>query len=229
MTNIPQHLGLIIDGNRRWARKKNLPTFEGHRQGLIKLKTLGNYIFEKEVKVLTVFCFSTENWNREKNEVEYLMKLFEETLVEKSVNEYHKKGVRIKVIGQIERLSANLREKIKSAEAKTKDNKDGVLNLAISYGGRADIIEAVKKIIKDKKATEEITEDVFAKYLWTDNLPYPDLIIRSGGEKRLSNFLTWQSAYSELYFSEKPWPDFEKEDIDNAFFDYSQRQKRFGV
>jgi undecaprenyl diphosphate synthase len=224
--NIPQHIGLIIDGNRRWAKKRGLLTLEGHRRGLNKLKELGNYILESEVKILTVFCFSTENWNRKKSEVRYLMKLFGEAMVEKNIEEYHKKGICIKVIGQIERLDLGLQKQIKQAQDKTKNNKNGILNLAISYGGRAEIIAAIKEIIKDKK---EITEDSFAKYLWTSGLPYPDLIIRSGGERRLSNFLTWQSAYSELYFSEKHWPDFTKKDIDAALEDYSKRQKRFGA
>ncbi len=225
---IPNHLGIIIDGNRRWAREKGLPTLEGHRRGLNKLKKVGEWTLKKGVKVLTIFCFSSENWNRSKIEVSYLMRLFGESLGKKTVNEYHRKGIKIQVIGQREKLSRFLRKKVKEAEELTKNNKKGILNLAISYGGRPEIIEAVKKIIERKIPAEKITEDLINQNLWTRGLPYPDLIIRTGGEKRLSNLLTWQSAYSEFYFTKKYWPAFSEEDLDKALADYSQRQRKFG-
>ena len=228
MNKLPYHLGIIIDGNRRWAKKRGLPTLFGHKKGLENLKKIGEYIFKKGVKILTLYCFSTENWNRSKTEVSYLMKLFGSTLSKKNIENYHKKGIKIQVIGQIERLSKELQKKIKEAENLTKNNKKGILNLAISYGGRPEIIEAIKKIIKNKIPIDKITEDIVSQNLWTKDLPYPDLIIRTGGEQRLSNFLTWQSSYSELYFPKTYWPDFSEKDLDIAFEDYEQRQRRFG-
>jgi len=225
---IPNHLGIIIDGNRRWARERGLPTLEGHRRGLNKLKEIGEWALRKGVKILTVFCFSTENWNRSKTEVSYLMRLFSQSLSKKTVNEYHKKGIKIQIIGQKERLSRSLQKKIKEAEELTKNNKKGILNLAISYGGRPEIMEAVKKIVEKRIPASKITEDLINQNLWTKGLPYPDLIIRTGGEMRLSNFLTWQSAYSEFYFSKKYWPAFTEKDLDRALLDYSRRQRRFG-
>lgn len=227
-TKIPFHLGIIIDGNRRWARERGLLAFKGHRQGFEKLKEVGKWCKEKGVKVLTVYAFSTENWNRSKKEVGYLMKLLKHALSKKRVQELNKDGIKIKVIGQKERLLESLQEKIKEAEKLTENNKESILNLAISYGGRPEIIQAVKNIIKKKIPASEITEDLISQNLWTANLPYPDLIIRTGGEQRLSNFFTWQSAYSELYFTKKYWPDFTEKDLDEAFRDYGRRQRKFG-
>ena len=225
---IPYHLGIIIDGNRRWAKQRNLPSFEGHRRGLGKLMKTGDWAWEKGIKILTVYCFSTENWNRSKLEVSYLMKLFGLTLNKKNIESYHKKGIRVQIIGQKERLSKFLQNQIKKAEELTKNDKKGVLNLAISYSGHFEIIEAVKKIIKKKISCDKITEDLINQNLWTKGLAYPDLIIRSGGEQRLSSFLTWQSAYSEFYFIKKYWPDFTEDDLDKALDDYSNRRRRFG-
>lgn len=226
--NIPNHIGLIIDGNRRWAKEKGLSGLEGHLKGSQKLTELAQYIWDMGVKILTVYAFSTENWNRSEEEVNYLMKMMGDYLLDKNIETYHKKGIKILVIGQKERLEKGLQDKIAKTEEKTKNNKNGVLVLAISYGGRAEIIEAIKKIAREKVAEEEINEKMFDDFLWTKGLPHPELIIRSGGEQRLSNFLTWQSAYSELYFSPKFWPDFTCKDIDEAIADYSKRQKRFG-
>lgn len=226
-TKIPFHLGIIIDGNRRWARERGLLSFEGHRRGLEKLKEVGKWCREKGVKILTVYAFSTENWNRPKKEVSYLMKLLKYTLSKKTVQGLNKEGIKVKVIGQKERLLESLQKKIKEAEKLTKNNKEGVLNLAISYGGRAEIVQALQNILK-KNPRQEITEDLISQNLWTANLPYPDLIIRTGGEQRLSNFLLWQIAYSELYFTKKYWPDFSEKDLDKALKDYTRRQRKFG-
>lgn len=225
---IPTHLGIIIDGNRRWARKRGLPTLEGHRRGYENLKKVGEWAKKRGIKVLTAYCFSTENWNRSKKEVNYLMWLLAKALSKKSVREYNKKGVKLQIIGQKERLSKTLQKRIKEAEELTKDNKEVILNLAISYGGRPEIIQAVKKIIKKKIPANKITEDLISQHLWTADLPEPDLIIRTGGEQRLSNFLTWQSVYSEFYFTKKYWPAFTEKDLDEALKDYYQRQRRFG-
>ena len=226
--NIPYHVGIIVDGNRRWAKSKSLPAFEGHRRGYERLREVGKWCKERGVKILTVYAFSTENWNRSKEEVSYLMKLLKSALSGKEVDRFNKEGIKLRVIGQKERLEGSLQETIKKAEEKTKDNKEGIFILAISYGGYADIVEAVKKIVNKKIPPEEITEESINQNLWTAGLPYPDLIIRTSGEQRLSGFLTWQSAYSEFYFCRKHWPDFSEKDLDEVLEDYSHRQRRFG-
>jgi len=225
---IPIHLGIIIDGNRRWAKEKGLPAFEGHRRGLDNVQKVGEWCRKKGVKILTIFAFSTENWNRVKREVNYLMRLFALALNGKYIKELQEKNIKLQVIGQKERLPKFLQTKIKKAEELTKNNKEGILNLAISYGGRPEIVQAVKNIIKKKISPDKITENLINQNLWTTGLPYPDLIIRTGGEQRLSNFLTWQSAYSELYFTKKYWPEFTEKDLDKALLDFSRRQRRFG-
>ncbi len=224
---IPEHLGIIIDGNRRWAREKGLPEFEGHRRGRKKVKEVVRWSKKRGIKILTVYAFSTENWKRSKKEVDFLMRLLKLALV-KDVKELHKEGMKLQVIGQKERLSRALQEAIKKAEELTKDNKGLILNLAISYGGRTEITEAVRKIVEKKIPPDKISEKVVSENLETGDLPDPDLIIRTGGEQRLSNFLLWQTAYTELYFLEKYWPDFTEKDLDEVLEDYTQRQRRFG-
>lgn len=226
--NIPYHLGIIIDGNRRWAKERGLPTLEGHRRGYDKLKKVGKWCKAKGIKILTIFAFSTENWNRSKEEVSYLMHLLSQAFNKKEVDELDKEGIRLRVIGQKERLDKRLQKLIQQAEERTKNNKEGILNLAISYGGRPEIIEAIKKIIKKKIPPEKITEKIVSQNLWTEGLPDPDLIIRTSGELRISGFLTWQAVYSELYFCKKYWPDFSEKDLDIALLDYTRRQRRFG-
>lgn len=228
MKNIPIHLGIIIDGNRRWAKKRGLPSFEGHRRGLDKVNKIGEWCRKRGVKILTLYTFSTENWNRSKKEVSYLMKLFVRALCNQNVKELRQKGIKLKVIGQRERLPKSLQKRIKEAEKLTKKGKEGILNLAISYGGRTEIIQAVKNIIEKKIPANKVTEDLIDKNLWTADLPEPDFIIRTGGEQRLSNFLTWQSVYSEFYFTKTLWPGFTEKDLDKALLDFSNRQRRFG-
>ncbi len=225
---IPYHLGIIIDGNRRWAKKRGLPTFEGHRRGAANIDKIGEKARKRGVKILTFFTFSTENWNRSKIEISYLMKLIERSFSKKYINDLIKKEIKLRVIGQKKRLPRPLQEKIKTAEKLTKKGKEGVLILAISYGGRPEIIQAIQKIVKKRIPPNKINREVIDENLWTRGLPYPDFIIRTGGEKRLSNFLTWQTAYSELYFTDKYWPDFDEEDLDQALLNYSHRQKNFG-
>ena len=226
---IPKHLVLFPDGNRRWALKRGLPAIQGHLAGRQNFERFLFQAKKRGIKVLTVFGFSTENWKRSKEEVNFLMKLFEEGLSEKgALGKLHKEGVRIKVIGQKEGLPKSLQKVIKGIENLTKNNKKLYLNLAVSYGGRWDILQAVKKIIKKKLPAKKITEKLIEKYLTTAGLPHPDLVIRAGGEKRLSNFLLWQSAYAELYFSSKLWPDFSEKDLDKALQDFSKRERRFG-
>lgn len=225
---IPFHLGIIMDGNRRWARSQGLPTLIGHKKGLQTFKKIANYCYKRGVKILTVFAFSTENWNRSKEEINYLMRLFESMLNKKNIESLHKKGVKINIIGQKNRFPKTLQKKIKEVEKLTRKNKKAILNIALSYGGRADILQAVKKIIREKLSPKKINEEIFSKFLWTKGQPDPDLIIRTGKEKRISNFLIWQGAYAELYFSDKFWPEFTEHDLEEAFLDYSNRQRRFG-
>ena len=228
MTKIPHHLGIIIDGNRRWAKEKGLPTFEGHRRGLKKIKELLKWSKNRGIKILTLFVFSTENWKRSKNEVNYLMRLLSRGLndFKKNIKKINKYGMKIRVIGQRKRLPEYLKKEVQDIEELTKNNKDFVLNFALSYGGRAEIIEAIKNIIKKKIPPAKITEDIISQNLWTSDL---DLLIRTGKEQRISNFLIWQIAYSELYFCPKYWPDFTEKDLDEALLDYARRQRRFGA
>ena len=225
---IPNHLGLILDGNRRWAKKRGLPMSIGHREGLKNLEKIGDYVFKKGVKILTVYLFSYENWKRTEKEVNFLMKLLISSLSDKEIKKIHKKGIKINIIGNIEKLSKEAFKRIENAEKITENNKEGIINFAVSYSGRMEILSAIKKIIKDKIDIEKIKEELFETYLYTHNIPSVDLIIRTGGEHRLSNFLTWQSAYAELYFSDKLWPSFSEKDIDIAFDNYSKRERRFG-
>jgi len=225
MKKIPYHLGIIVDGNRRWAKERGLPTFAGHRQGLKKVKEVIKWCKQRRIKILTLFVFSTENWKRSKIEVNYLMKLFKQTFNKKNIKEIHKEGIKVRVIGQRERLEKSLQKAIKDVEGLTKDNKGMILNFALSYGGRAEIVEAIKKIIEKKISPEKINEDVISQNLWASDL---DLIIRTGMEQRISNFLIWQAAYSELYFCKKYWPAFTEKDLEEALKEYNQRQRRFG-
>jgi len=225
--NIPQHIVLFPDGNRRWAREKGLNTLEGHKKGYENLLDFAEWCKNRGVKVLTAFGFSTENWNRTPEEVDYLMKLLEKCLVDNLVK-YNRDGVRVRVIGQRERLPKSLQEAIARTEEATKNNKNLSLNLAISYGGKWDILNAVKEIVKEGTPADQIDEKLFEDHLSTAGLPTPDFIIRAGGEMRMSNFVLWQAAYSELYFSPKLWPDFTEQDLDEALTEFDRRTRRFG-
>lgn len=225
--NIPNHIVLFPDGNRRWAKQKNLYSLEGHKKGYENLLDFAEWCKNRGVKVLTAFGFSTENWNRSPEEVTYLMKLLEDCLVDNE-GKYMKDGVRVRVIGQKERLPKSLQEAITKTEEATKNNTNLFLNLAISYGGKWDILNAAKNIVKEGIEPDKIDEKLFENHLSTAGLPNPDFIIRAGGEMRMSNFVLWQSAYSELYFSPKFWPDFTEQDLDLALTEYDTRSRRFG-
>lgn len=225
--NIPKHIVLFPDGNRRWAKQKGMPSLKGHEQGYNNLIDFAILCKEKGIKVLTAFGFSTENWNRSPEEVNYLMILLEKGLLE-SLEKFKQNGTRVKIIGQKERLPESLKLAIEKIENQTQANQDLVLNLAISYGGKWDILQAVQKIIDQKIPAQEITETSFAQFLSTAGQPEPDFIIRAGGEMRLSNFVLWQAAYAELYFSPKFWPDFSKEDLEIALTEFDRRARRFG-
>lgn len=221
---IPKHLGIILDGNRRWAREKGLSTFEGHRRGLRKVKDVTEWCLEKGIKTLTVFIFSTENWKRSKKEVNYLMKLAHKATTV-HLKDVAKKGVKVNIIGERQRLPEFVRKGIREIERNTSKNKEMTLNLALSYGGRGEIVQAIKNIVRKKISAKKITESLISENLWTSDL---DMIIRTGKEKRISNFLIWQAAYAELYFLEKYWPAFDKRDLNKALAVYDKRKRRFG-
>lgn len=227
---IPTHIAIIMDGNRRWARKRGLPTQLGHAQGVKALENVALACQKKGVKYLTVFAFSTENWKRSKEEVDYLMEL-----LAKNISDFDKrfenKNVRIKLVGDKNGLPDKLVKGINEIEERTKD-KDGLtVNIAINYGGRAEIVNATKKMLEDirnGKIGEEINENTLSAYMYTKDDPDPDLVIRTAGEIRTSGFLTWQSVYSELYFTETFWPDFDEKELDKAIEEYNKRKRNFG-
>ena len=225
--DIPYHLGIILDGNRRWAKERGLPAILGHRKGLERVKQVLGWARSRGIKILTLFVFSTENWNRSKSEVDFLMKLLQQGLNEfkRDIKKINKEGIRMKVIGQKEKVTASLQKTIQELEELTKNNKEMTVNIALSYGGRAEIASAVRNIIEKKISPDKITEKTIAENLWTSDL---DFLIRTGKEQRLSNFLIWQAAYAELYFSQKYWPDFTEEELDRALEDFAARQRRHG-
>lgn len=221
---VPNHLGIILDGNRRWAKDRGLNPFFGHEKGVKTSKRIVEYARNKGIKILTLFVFSTENWKRPKKEVNFLMSLLKRALLDYR-SSADKKNIRIRIIGQRERIPAPLLREIEKTEEATKKNNGMILNFALSYGGRAEIIQAVQNIVKKKIPPSKINEDIIRQNLSTSDV---DLIIRTGKEHRISNFLIWQAAYSELYFSQKYWPDFSKEDLDEALDYYAGRKRRFG-
>jgi len=222
-----KHLAVIMDGNRRWAKDNNLSTLDGHRQGYDKLKTVGEWCIKRGIKTLTVYAFSTENWNRSQEEVVYLMDLLYNA-VTKEVIEFDKRGIKLKVIGTRDRLSEKMITAINEAEERTKNNTAGTLNLCINYGGRLEIVEAVKKIMAEGKSPEEVDENLISANIWMAGETDPDLVIRTSGEQRLSGFMTWESVYSEFLFIDKHWPAFSEEDLDQAVDDFNNRHRRFG-
>ncbi|MEK7105199.1 MAG: polyprenyl diphosphate synthase [Patescibacteria group bacterium] len=222
-----EHLAIILDGNRRWAKGKGLPTLEGHRRGYDNVKTIGLAALERGVKHFSVFAFSTENWKRSKEEVGYLMDLLHFALTSE-VDFYMKHNVRLKVIGRREGLSDKLCQAIDEAEQKTANNTAGQINLCINYGGRAEIVDAVKQLVAEGVSADNITEELITSKTWMHDIPEPDLIIRTSGEQRLSGFLTWSGVYSELLFLEKHWPDFMVEDLEAAIAEFGDRERRFG-
>jgi undecaprenyl diphosphate synthase len=228
----PCHVAIIMDGNGRWAQKRMLPRLEGHRQGAKSVRRAVEFCRRNGVAFLTLYAFSTENWRRPRSEVAGLMKLLSQ-FIDSELSELHSNGIRVRTIGELGRLPSELVAKIRAAEEKTCKNEKMVLNIALSYGGRQDIICASLKIaaaIQSGGLTkEEITEELFSEFLDTKGLPDPDLLIRTGGEMRVSNFLLWQSAYTELYFTPVLWPDFDEKNLMEAIDEYHSRQRRFGM
>ncbi|HEX7364137.1 MAG TPA: isoprenyl transferase [Dehalococcoidia bacterium] len=225
--NLPQHVAIIMDGNGRWAKQRGLPRLEGHRAGTEKIRLVTEIFTECKIKYLTLFAFSTENWNRPGSEVRGLMKILSNRL-EPEIKRLHKNNIRVRHLGKLDSLSLELQKKIRAAIELTANNTGGTLCVAFDYGGRAEIVEAARKLLSSGVSSKDITEDVFRKYLYAPDIPDPDLIIRTGGETRLSNFLLWQAAYSELYFTDVLWPDFDRAEIDKALASYGSRQRRFG-
>lgn len=224
--NIPNHVGIIVDGNGRWAKEKGMSRSEGHLAGAKNLDKLTNYIFEKGVKVLSLYVFSTENFKRSEEEVNYLMDLFVK-MFNKYFENYSKKDIRIVFSGRREPLRKEILDIIDELTLKTKDNKSGTINFCLNYGSHAEIIDAVKKINRDNIDLDKLDEDLFSKYLYND-LPNLDLLIRTGREIRLSNFMLWQAAYAEFYFTEVLFPDFDSNEFDKALIEYNNRNRRFG-
>ncbi len=224
MEKIPTCVGIILDGNRRWAKERGLPTFEGHQKGAENIEPIVLALRDRKVEHVVVYAFSTENWNRASEEVSYLMRLLEEWLRDK-VMRLVEENIRIMFVGERERFSNTLNTLIHDAETRSPKTPRTTLWVCLSYGGRAEIVHAAKTLVARK---EEITEESLAQNLWTAGMPNPDLIIRPGGEKRLSNFLLWQSAYSELFFIDTYWPEMTTEDLEKILTEYGQRERRIG-
>ena len=221
---LPLHVGLITDGNRRWAKEHGLPSLEGHRQGFLAVKKVIEAAYGLGIKNFTAWAFSTENWDRSKEEIDYLMKLYEKWLSD-LLKDNRDKNIKIRIIGQKWRVPKFLQEKIAKAEEKTASNSDMVFNMALSYGGRDEIVQAIKKIQEQGIATDNITEQTISDNIWT---PDVDLIIRTGGEMRLSGYLMWQAQYAELIFVKKYLPDFAPADFEACLTEFANRQRRFG-
>ena len=224
---LPRHVAIIMDGNGRWARERGLPRLEGHRRGTENMRRVVSAFGKHGIKYLTLFAFSTENWNRPRTEVAGLFRLLAQ-VIDRETEELHRREVRLKHVGRLDGLSSHLTKRVKRAVELTKDNSGMTLSVAFNYGGRAEIMDAVRSLLSRGIAPADVNEDVFRRYLYTPDLPDPDLIIRTGGEVRVSNFLLWQAAYSEYYFTPTYWPDFSEEEIEKALLAYSQRQRRFG-
>jgi undecaprenyl diphosphate synthase len=218
------HLAVILDGNRRWAKERGLPSLEGHRRGYDVMKSIALAAFERGVGHFSAFVFSTENWQRSAEEVDYLMGLLRRALTVE-LRELADRGVRLKVL---EGLPSGMAAAIEDAERSTAANDRGQMNLCLNYGGRAEIVDGMKKLLASGARPEAIDEAAVGRALWSAGVPDPDLIVRTSGEKRLSGFLTWSGTYSELLFLDKHWPDFTEDDLDAALAEYERRQRRFG-
>jgi len=225
--SLPTHVAIIMDGNGRWAKERGLSRQAGHRAGTENIRRIIRYLRERGVPYLTLFAFSTENWSRPRPEVRALMQLVGR-VIKREIAELHERGVKLVHLGRLDNLSSGLRKQVLAAMELTKDNREMTVAIAFDYGGRAEIVGAVRRIVADGLPPEHIDESVFASYLYTAGLPDPDLIIRTAGEMRLSNFLIWQAAYAEYYATPAYWPDFGPENLEEALQAYSRRERRFG-
>jgi len=225
--HIPEHIAIVMDGNGRWAKSRGLPRLAGHRAGTENIREIIRACVEFGVKILTIYAFSTENWNRPDAEVSGLMNIFDDVF-DRELAQLDKEGAQLRHLGQLENIRSSLREKVLSGIEKTKNNDRLILNVAFNYGGRDEIVSAIKQIIEEGYSSEEISEELVSRYLYTKDISDPDLVIRTSGEHRVSNFLIWQSAYSEWAFPEDYWPDFGREELLKAIQDYGHRERRFG-
>ena len=223
----PKHVGIIMDGNGRWAKQRGLPRLAGHRAGVENLRRILRAAVELNVPIVTLYAFSTENWKRPVREVKGLLQLLAESL-DKEVDELHKNGVQLRHIGKLRPLSDALKKNIREAVELTRHNDRLIANIAFNYGGRRELVECIKTLVREGIPAEEITEEVISAHLYTAGLPDPDLIIRTSGELRVSNFLIWQGAYAEYYVSPLYWPDFDKDEFYKALQAFSERNRRFG-
>ncbi len=229
---LPRHVAVIMDGNGRWAERRGLSRIEGHRAGLESVRAVVRAAHELGIQALTLYAFSLENWNRPKAEVEELMRLLEHYL-ESELEEVMRNGIRVRALGRLDLLPQGVRKRLDEAIERTQDNREMTLRFALSYGGRAEIVDAAKRLLRDaelgKIDLERLDEKTFATYLYDPELPDPDLLIRTGAELRVSNFLLWQIAYSEIHVTEVMWPDFRKNHLVEALLDYQSRERRFGL
>ena len=225
---LPRHIGIIMDGNGRWAKQRHLPRVAGHRAGVRAIRPVMEACHEAGVHILTLYAFSTENWSRPRHEVAALMQLFVET-IDSEVDEMHAEGIQIRAIGDRSKLSEKLQRRVRAAEELTSHNTRAILNVAINYGGRREIVDAVRDLAAAGADLEQLDEVMLARALYTAGLPDPDLIIRTAGEMRVSNFLLWQAAYAELYVTDTLWPDFGEAAIQDALSAFALRERRFGA
>ncbi len=225
---VPTHVAIIMDGNGRWARSRGLPRQAGHRAGVENLRRIIDACVEFGIKILTIYAFSTENWGRPESEVRGLMRIFARVL-DQEVDELHAQGVCLHHLGDLNGVEPSLQNKVRRAIELTKDNDRLILNVAFNYGGRAEILHAVRNMLEDGVNPAELTEELFSSYLFTRELPDPDLVIRTSGELRISNFLIWQAAYAEYFPAPEFWPDFGREALYEALLAYGQRDRRFGL
>ncbi len=225
--NVPVHVAFIMDGNGRWAQKQGLPRIAGHEVGVNRIRAVLETLEPMGVKFVTVYAFSTENWSRPQEEVDGIMDIFSEAVASQT-QELHEKNVRIVHVGKSENLGPDLRESVAEAQRLTRENTGITLNVAFDYGGRAEILEAVRRIIRDGLTPEAVDEELFSRYLFTAHSPDPDLIIRTGGEQRISNFLLWQSAYSEYYSTPTLWPDLDAAELVQVLESFGNRRRRYG-
>jgi undecaprenyl diphosphate synthase len=227
LQSVPYHVGIIMDGNGRWAQRRGLPRMAGHRAGTENIRRTLTACVEFGVGMLTIYAFSTENWKRPENEVKGLMTIFAQ-VIDRELGELHRQGVQLRHVGRLEGISNSLKAKVHRAIDLTKNNERIILNVAFNYGGRAEIVDAVRSIIRAGIPADEVTEELISRHLYTSDCPDPDLIIRTSGEFRTSNFLLWQAAYAEYYVTPTYWPDFDRDELYQALLAYSQRDRRFG-
>jgi undecaprenyl diphosphate synthase len=225
---VPKHIAIIMDGNGRWAQSRGLPRLAGHRAGTENLRKIIRACVEFGVKYLTIYAFSTENWGRPEEEVSGLMGIFDEVF-ERELAELHKQGARLNHIGNLDQVRPSLQEKVRKGMELTRNNDRLVLNVAFNYGGRDEIVQAVRSIVSDGVKPEDITEETISQHLFTAGIPDPDLVIRTSGEQRISNFLIWQAAYAEWVFPQTYWPDFGREELLAAIQEFGRRERRYGL